>query len=218
MLLRIFSFSPRYCWQMGVEFAQKCTKCNAEDQTASFWFERIEFSEWKWNARFLDNVEIELHLKFLLHPKTIYYLPVECNFQLLSVERKTGRSFLSKVFTCRPDKLRPEKSNKLSEIIGGEPDNHDLFETSPFKKGGGRSLHCLSSSWEEQQLILSFLRLFDTSSYELVLHPLSFCNDQCYLCLTREGPSRAVMRVMKGSHAKQELYIQLYCKRGWWYW
>ena len=200
---------------MGVEFAQKCTKCNAEDQTARFWFERIEFSEWKWNARFLDNVEIELHLKFLLHPKTIYYLPVECNFQHLPVEKEKLAAFfnIKSSLVGRTNCDRKKATNCRRLLAANRTITICLKQVHLRKEGGGAfivcHLHGKSSNW--------FYHFWDFS-YELVLHPLSFCNDQCYLCLTREGPSRAVMRVMKGSHAKQELYIQLYCKRGWWYW
>ena len=152
MLLRIFSFSPRYCWQMGVEFAQKCTKCNAEDQTARFWFERIEFSEWKWNARFLDNVEIELHLKFLLHPETIYYLPVECNFQHLSVERKTSYFFyLKSSLGGRTNCDRKKATNCRRLLAANRTITICLKQVHLRKEGGGAfivcHLHGKSSNW-----------------------------------------------------------------------
>ena len=150
MLLRIFSFSPRYCWQMGVEFAQKCTKCNAEDQTARFWFERIEFSEWKWNARFLDNVEIELHLKFLLHPKTIYYLSVISNTTPLK-EKNWPFFYLKSSLGGRTNCDRKKATNCRRLLAANRTITICLKQVHLRKEGGGAFIVChfhrKSSNW-----------------------------------------------------------------------
>ena len=158
-VLQYFQVFLRCCWGY-FQFAQilltngswicpKVHQCNGSKAALLIWKNRIFWIKFV-NSRECWNW---IYLKFLLQPTTIYSAVVS-NFQHLppSVEKRNcvfiwRQKLLSSLAVWQ---IATGKRNKLSDIIGREPDNHDLFETSQFKKRGGRSLHCLSSPWEEQ--------------------------------------------------------------------
>ena len=161
-VLQYFQVFLRCCWGY-FQFAQilltngswicpKVHQCNGSKAALLIWKNRIFWIKfvnsrqcWNWT-----------YLKFLLQPTTIYSAVVS-NFQHLPPSvKKCNRVFIRRqklLSSLAVWQIATGKRNKLSDIIGREPDNHDLFETSPFKKRGGRSLHCLSSPWEGQQLL-----------------------------------------------------------------